>query len=59
MLSGYDNELYQRLEQNGWKKISWDVACHSAGKTRATGILGKKATFKKNQRRVECIWLNY
>jgi DNA adenine methylase len=59
MLSGYDNEIYQKLEKNGWKKICWEVACSAAGRTRGTGILGKGATFAKNQRRVECIWINY
>jgi DNA adenine methylase len=59
MLSGYDNEIYKKLEENGWRKICWNVACHSAGKTRQTGMLGKGATFEKGQRRDECIWINY
>jgi DNA adenine methylase len=59
MLSGYDNELYQKLEVNGWKKICWDVDCNAVGRTRQTGILGEEATHKKNQRRTECIWINY
>ena len=59
MLSGYDNELYRELENEGWQKISWEVACHAVGKTRYTSLLGEGATFKNNQRRVECIWINY
>lgn len=59
MLSGYDNDLYRELEKHGWKKICWSVACHAAGRTRQTGILGEGATFKKEQRRTECIWINY
>ncbi len=59
MLNGYDNELYQKLEKYGWKKKCWETSCSAAGKTRLTGILGEGATFKKNQRRVECIWVNY
>ena len=59
MISGYDNEIYIKLEENGWKKICWEVACHAAGKTRQTGIRGECATFIKNQRRVDCIWINY
>jgi len=59
MLSGYDNEIYKELEENGWKKICWDVACCAAGRTRTSGIQGKGATFKNKQRRIECIWMNY
>ncbi len=59
MLSGYDNDVYKRLEDNGWKKVCWDVACSSAGRTRGTGILGEGATRKHNQRRKDCIWFNY
>ena len=59
MLSGYDNELYQKLEKYGWRKVCWEVGCYAVGKTRATGLQGKGATFKKNQRRIECIWMNY
>ncbi len=59
MLSGYDNEIYKKLEENGWRKICWNVACNSAGRTRQTGMLGKGATFEKGQRREECIWINY
>jgi len=59
MLSGYDNEIYQQLERNGWRKICWNVACYAVAKTRQTGILGDGATHRKNQRRQECIWINY
>ena len=59
MLSGYDNDIYKQLENNGWKKVCWDVACLSVGRTRGTGILGEDATRKHNQRRKECIWINY
>lgn len=59
MLSGYDNPIYTKLEQNGWRKASWEVSCHAAGRTRDTGIQGKGATRKHNQRRIECIWINY
>jgi len=59
MLSGYDNPVYQRLEQAGWKKICWDVDCKAVGRTRATKILGEGASYRMNQRRLECIWINY
>jgi len=59
MLSGYDNDLYFELEKAGWKKVCFDVGCHAVGKTRQTGILGDGATLEKDQRREECIWVNY
>jgi DNA adenine methylase len=59
MLSGYDNDLYQKLEKAGWRKICWDVPCSAVGRTRLTKIIGENATLKKSQRRIECIWINY
>jgi len=58
MLSGYDNEIYARLEQAGWTKLSFTVACSAAGRTRYTKILGK-GSCAENQQRTECVWLNY
>ena len=59
MLSGYPSQLYEELERCGCRKVCWNVACHAAGRTRYTGIQGEGATFKKGQRRMECIWMNY
>ncbi len=59
LLSGYDNPTYRRLEEAGWRKICFDVACHAAGRTRRTGLLGEGATYAKGQRRQECVWMNY
>jgi len=59
MLSGYPSPLYEELEEAGWCKKCWNVACHAVGRTRAYGMLGEGATFSKNQRRIECIWMNY
>ena len=59
MLSGYDNKLYEKLEKHGFKKIKWNVGCNAVGRTRQTGLLGEGVTFEKNQRREECIWINY
>ncbi len=59
MLSGYPSQLYEELERCGWHKICWNVACHAVGRTRHTGIQGEGATFKKGQRRIDCIWMNY
>ena len=49
----------QKLEQYGWKKICWNVDCKAVARTRRTDILGEGATFRKNQRRTECVWMNY
>ena len=61
LLSGYDNETYRELESHGFRKYCIEVSCHAAGRTRQSGLLGKGATFKngKNQRRKECVWINY
>ena len=59
MLSGYPSQLYEELERFGWHKICWNVACHAVGRTRHTGIQGEGATFKKGQRRIDCVWMNY
>jgi len=57
MLSGYDNELYQKLEKYGWKKICWEVYCHAVGRTRMAKTIGKGAL--QNHKRIECVWINY
>jgi len=57
MLSGYDNEIYRQLEQNGWVKLTFDVVCHAAGKTRNSNLQGKGSA-KKYQKRTECVWLS-
>lgn len=59
MLSGYDNDLYRKLEENGFKKICWDIGCSAVGRTRQLNIWSKNATRKFNQRRIDCIWINY
>lgn len=59
MLSGYDNNIYKQLENNGWQKICWNVACNAVGRTRGIGILGENSIKKFNQQRQECIWINY
>jgi DNA adenine methylase len=57
MLSGYRHPIYEPLEQSGWVRYDYETACHAAGRTRATGILGKGAA-KKIQPRVESVWLS-
>ena len=59
MLSGYPSQLYEELERCGWRKICWNIGCYAAARTQDTGIQGEGATFKKGQRRSDCIWMNY
>lgn len=58
MLSGYANPIYKKLEKAGWRRVDYQTACHAAGRTRQTGILGEEAATRM-QPRVESIWLNY
>jgi DNA adenine methylase len=55
MLSGYPSELYDSL---GWTRTNWDVTCRAAGRTRASGLQGE-GHVKSNQKRTECVWMNY
>jgi DNA adenine methylase len=58
LLSGYPNATYAELESAGWKRKDWPTTCTSAGRTRATGILGTGAA-KRTQMRTESVWFNY
>jgi len=48
MLSGYDNDIYNNF-LTGWNKHCFEVGLHAA----------KAVKGKNNQRRTECIWMNY
>ena len=59
LISGYDNNIYSKLTQkNNWKKVSIDTVCHSAPKTKQSGLKGEGKVLE-NQKRVECLWFNY
>jgi DNA adenine methylase len=49
ILSGYANDIYRRLEENGWVRLDKKVAM------RASVVPGGKG----RERRVESVWLNY
>lgn len=55
MLSGYPNALYDQL---GWKRLEWETTCRAAGRTRASGLQGE-GKVKEQQKRTECVWMNY
>lgn len=56
LLSGYPDPIYTEA-LSGWHYQEWETVCHAAGKTRATGLLGKGAILKA-QGRTEAIWWN-
>ena len=45
IVSGYANPIYKRLEDAGWQRHDYDVACHASSKS-------------TKPRRVESIWLS-
>lgn len=57
LLSGYKHDIYEPLEQAGWERRDFETACHAAGRTRGTGILGQGAA-KLRQARVESVWIS-
>lgn len=57
ILSGYRHPVYAPLEEAGWERLDFPVACHAAGRTRASGLRGEGACLER-QRRVESVWLS-
>ena len=57
LLSGYKHPVYDPLERAGWKRIDYETACHAAGRTRLTGILGEGSAREK-QPRTESVWIS-
>ena len=56
VLCGYASGTYEPLESAGWARLDFATACHAAGRTRGTGLLGKGAALAK-QARIESVWL--
>lgn len=57
ILCGYKHDIYKPLEDTGWHRLEFQMACHAVGRTRATGILGE-GTARRMQPRTECVWLS-
>jgi len=57
VLSGYAHTLYAPLEQAGWTRVDFDVACAAAGRTRNSGLQGEGALLAR-QPRTESVWLD-
>jgi DNA adenine methylase len=56
ILSGYDSEEFNVLEENGWEKEIFPTVCHAAGKIKGSGLKGEGAV-KEKQQRVEVLWI--
>jgi len=51
LLSGYENEIYRKLEENGWRKIVIEkICCHTNPRK---NLRGKRKYVR------ECLWMNY
>lgn len=57
MLSGYRHEVYEPLEEAGWKRIDFNVSCFAAVRGRNSGLVGEGAA-KTKVPRTESIWLS-
>ena len=55
MLSGYKHSLYESL---GWKRFDFETICQAVGRTTVSNLKGE-GTIRKNQKRVESVWINY
>lgn len=58
VLSGYDNDIYQALDDAGWRRIERVTGCYAAVHTRKSGLQGKGAIMRK-AKRTEVLWLNF
>jgi len=57
VVSGYDHRIYRRLDEAGWSKHEFNTACHAAGKSRTSGLLGPGST-TKHAPRTEVVWVS-
>jgi DNA adenine methylase len=57
ILSGYPNDIYQKLEIAGWQRVEFDRSCNAAARTSHTQLQGD-GIIKVLQGRVECLWIN-
>jgi len=57
VLSGYNNPLYEVLEEKGWIKIDFNQVCYSVARTKFTNLKGV-GNVKENQKREDCIWIS-
>ena len=56
VISGYNNPIYDRLTEAGWKRIDFQTVCYAAAKTRTSNLQGVGSAMK-NAPRTECLWI--
>jgi DNA adenine methylase len=56
LISGYQNSIYNPLEQAGWRRIELPTVCYAVGRTRKSGLQGKGAL--RFQSRTEVLWVS-
>lgn len=55
MVSGYDCDLYRRLDDAGWVRYQFDLCCMAVGRSVALGTKGTGTL--SDQRRTEVVWV--
>jgi DNA adenine methylase len=58
VLSGYKNELYSILEENGWDRVDFEITTSSIGYTRTTDSTTNPDEWDRKRKRVESVWRN-
>lgn len=56
VLSGYNHPLYNRLEDNGYTRLDYETAAHSAPKTKGSKFKGKGSVLQ-HAKRIESVWI--
>src|SRR5207249_3806313 len=56
LLSGYRNEIYDRLEEEGWERVDLYTSCNAVGRTRSTGLQGRGSLI--GHARTESVWIS-
>ena len=57
VISCYDHHIYQPLLNDGWTKVTKEVVCHAAGRTRTSGLKGN-GNVSKHQKRTETMYIS-
>jgi DNA adenine methylase len=58
MLSGYENPIYERLEQAGWEKHCFEVKLNNVA-CGSKDTLQSNGSGRRKESRIETIWVNY
>jgi DNA adenine methylase len=60
IVSGYQHKIYRPLEEESWERIDLTTMCYAAGRTRLTGLQGKRSLAKEADRyiRTQALWIS-